>query len=98
MKAELKDCAKNISIMRLTKMKFLRTIKRCTRLDRVRVESTRELNIYDVNDRIQDNRKIDGTRLTKGLIKNSIICLIISHRVDDHRNFGGNHWKTEQAV
>lgn len=42
---------------RKTKMKFLRAVKGCIRKDRIRTtEITAELQIYDVHDKITENK------------------------------------------
>ena len=49
---------KHKQIIQAAEMKFLRSVKRCSRLDRIRNENIREeLKIYNLNERIEENRE-----------------------------------------
>ena len=49
---------KHKQIIQTAEMKFLRSVKRCSRLDRIRNENIREeLKIYNLNERIEENRE-----------------------------------------
>lgn len=65
---------KDISHIQATEMKFLRSVKGCTRMDRLHNESIRnELEIFSIVDKLEEHKyqwkehldRMDNTRLPK---------------------------------